>query len=153
MKTKDLCTGRWLPLAFIVLLVACDAHTRHAAGGRPHEPAVQAEGERLHGPGMERRPLPVPMHEKHLVSIKVLASDGQWETAQASARRLSAGGYPSTRLDVAEKRFDGTRVYFADGFEDHAQAIADALGREAVSVRPLTWRSIFHVIVVTDTPP
>ncbi len=85
------------------------------------------------------------------VNIKVLASHGGLETARATARKLKVWGYPTARIDRVKKKFDGTRVYYADGFEAQAKEIASGLGGGTVIVLPLTWRSIFDIIVVTDT--
>jgi len=86
--------------------------------------------------------------------IKVLAGNGDMETARATADRLRQGGCPAPRVDLPEKPCRGTTVYFAPGYQARAEDIAARLeGEDTVPVQPLNWPSIFHIIVVTDTLP
>jgi hypothetical protein len=89
--------------------------------------------------------------EKGRVKIKVLASNGDLDTARATARKLQALGYPASRTDLVQKKYDGTKVYCSQGFEPQARDIASGLGKDTVKVQPLTWPSVFDIIVVTDT--
>jgi len=115
-----------------------------------HEKGRQAETDSKKTAGDHRKP-PDAAREKSRVKIKVMASNGDLNTARATAQKLSACGYSGARMDLVAKKYDGTRVYFADGFQDQAREIAAQLGGETVIVGPLTWKSIFHIIVVTDT--
>jgi hypothetical protein len=89
--------------------------------------------------------------DKGRVKIKVLASNGDLDTARATARKLQEWGYPASRTDLVRKKYGGTKVYCSEGFEPQARDIASGLGKGTVKVQPLTWPSVFDIIVVTDT--
>jgi hypothetical protein len=88
---------------------------------------------------------------KGRVKIKVLSSNGDLETARAAARKLEALGYPASKTDLVQRKYDGTKVYYAETFEPQARDIASGLGGGPVKLQPLTWHSVFDIIVVTDT--
>lgn len=90
------------------------------------------------------------------VSVRVLSVEGRAEVAQEAARLLKARGYDVG--EVGETRSEGSDVYdayeviFAEGFAAAARDIARALGHgddRTISIRPLTWSSVYDVIVVT----
>ena len=83
-------------------------------------------------------------------SIKVLASNGDINTARATAQRLNSHGYSVRRTDLTEEQYSGTTVFFAEGFESHGKEIASELGGEEIDVRELSWPSAFDIIIVTD---
>jgi predicted RNase H-like nuclease (RuvC/YqgF family) len=87
---------------------------------------------------------------KLAVKIKVLAGHGRLQPATSMVARLSEMGYRVERIEYAPKAkiFPVHTVYFADGFRDTAKNIARNLGGKTI-VKPLTWPSVFHVIVVT----
>lgn len=150
---RRICAGFSLQIFAALLLVACGTHARTAGDPAADDPGgQQVRGDRQPA-GAEGGMQPAAGGAAPLVRIKVLASNGDWDTALATARTLSARGYPAYRVDLVEKKFAGTRVYFSEGFEEAARRIAAELGGEEVDVKPLTWRSIYQIIVVTDSIP
>ena len=58
-------------------------------------------------------------------------------------------GYPVKLIDKAPRSdFKVNTIFFAPGYQAAAAALAKQLGRGTVS-KPLTWQSIFNIIIVT----
>lgn len=87
--------------------------------------------------------------ERKPSKIKVLAGDGDIGSARSLAKRLGKMGYPVKLIDKAPRSdFKVNTIFFAPGYQAAAAALARQLGRGAVS-KPLTWQSIFNIIIVT----
>ncbi|MCK4911677.1 MAG: LytR C-terminal domain-containing protein, partial [Thermodesulfovibrionales bacterium] len=83
------------------------------------------------------------------VRVKVLRGDGVPGSAQEAAALLRERGYDVGGVGVAPSEgFEADTVFFSEGFEAAAGAIAGELG-EGARTRPLTWSSVYDVIVVT----
>ena len=81
--------------------------------------------------------------------IKVLAGSGGLSAARKMSKTLKDLGYKVERLDRASTtHFRSDTVYYAKDSEKEAKELAGRLGKETV-VKPLTWPSIFDIIVVT----
>jgi predicted small secreted protein len=80
--------------------------------------------------------------------LKVLGGNGKISSAQAMAKKLKMLGYRVEDTGLASRtNYRVHTVYYAPGYKSQAQRIAVQLGRGAVSA-PLTWPSVFNVIVV-----
>lgn len=85
-------------------------------------------------------------------NIKVLAGTTDMQPAKDMAAFLTRNGFPVKAVDYATTggyKYD--TVYYAEGFESHAQQLAEALGGKTI-IKPLTWQSIFDVIAVKGGP-
>ncbi len=83
------------------------------------------------------------------VSVKVLSGDGRPESAHLVADVLREKGYDVEGVGMAPSEgFEAHTVFFAEGFKAAARAIAREIGHGA-RPRPLTWSSVYDVIVVT----
>ena len=81
------------------------------------------------------------------IRIKVLSGDRDPTSAKRMAMRLQRFGYKVERTDIATKsNFRETRIFYSSGHRDDAEEMAVKL--DAV-VKPLTWQSVFDIIVVT----
>lgn len=117
-----------------------------AYGTAPDEaPAAVSNSAAGEGRQVPKKPVRVP---GDALSIKVLSGRGNLAAAESMARRLYSRGYPVHRLDIAPSRFDSDIVYYAEGHEDTAREMARYIG-PGTDVKPLTWRSAFHIIVVS----
>ena len=87
------------------------------------------------------------------VRVKVLSGDGDPESALLVADVLREKGYEVGDVGVAPSEgFEAHAVFFAEGFADAARAIAREIGHgtnSMIGIRPLTWSSVYDVIVVT----
>lgn len=83
------------------------------------------------------------------VKIKVLAGDGDIASARSLAKRLSKRGYRVTRVDQAPRSdFKVNTIFFGTKYKTAAAALAKQLGKGAIA-KPLSWPSIFNIIIVT----
>ena len=83
------------------------------------------------------------------LKIKVLSGDGNINSAKQMASRLKKMGYHVKRVDFAPKStFWKNTLYFAKGSRKQAEALSRRLGGSTV-IKPLSWSSIFDIIVVT----
>jgi hypothetical protein len=81
--------------------------------------------------------------------IKVLAGSGGLSAARKMSQTLKDLGYKVERLDRASTtHFRNDTVYHAKDSEKEAKELAGRLGKETV-VKPLTWPSVFDIIVLT----
>ena len=80
--------------------------------------------------------------------LKVLSGNGKISSAQAMSKKLKSLGYRVEDTGLASRiNYRVHTVYYAAGYKSQAQRIAAQLGHGAVST-PLTWSSVFNVIVV-----
>lgn len=82
------------------------------------------------------------------VRIKVLTGDGKLASASQMAEMVTAMGYKIEKVDKAPTAsFSRHTVFYAPDFRKDADNITKRLGGNAVA-RPLSWPSIFNIIVV-----
>ncbi len=80
--------------------------------------------------------------------IKVLAGAGGLPAARKMSKTLHDLGYKVERMDqAAAGRFENDTVYYAKDSQKEARDLAVRIGPETI-VKPLTWPSVFDVIVV-----
>ena len=80
--------------------------------------------------------------------IKVLTGTGKFSAARELSKKIKGLGYKVEWVGRAPKSdFKDDIVYFAEGAKKEAKELADRLGEKTV-VKPLTWSSIFDIIVV-----
>ncbi len=85
-------------------------------------------------------------------NVKVLAGTTDLQAAKDMAAFLTRNGFPVRAVDFATTsgyKFD--TVFYAEGFESHAQQVAEALGGKTI-IKPLTWQSVFDIIAVKGGP-
>ncbi len=86
------------------------------------------------------------------VSIKVLSGTGNMSTALTLAQKMEGMGYEISRVDIAPLEFIHPTVFYANDFEVIADNIATEIGEDMIT-KPLTWDSIFNIIVVGMDAP
>ena len=85
-------------------------------------------------------------------NIKVLAGTTDLQAAKDMAAFLTRNGFPVKSVDYATTSgYNYDTVYYAEGFESHAQQVAETLGGKTI-IKPLTWQSMFDVIAVKGGP-
>lgn len=83
------------------------------------------------------------------IRLKVLSGDGKIDSARRMAKRLAALGYKVENVGMAESSdYPANTVYFAANHKKEAKALSSRLGKDTI-VKPLTWKSVFSLIVVT----
>ena len=83
------------------------------------------------------------------IRLKVLSGDGKIDSARRMSKRLTALGYRVESVGLAQSSdYPANTVYFAANSKKEARALASRLGRDTI-VKPLTWKSVFSLIVVT----
>jgi Tfp pilus assembly protein PilN len=112
---------------------------------------MQNEKQKLEQAAVEQKPVPVPPPVKEKpdlkkVRIKILAGKAQMAKAKGFSTKLKGKGYKVERVNRAQKAFAKTTVYYASGFEKEAKAISRELGPRSIT-QPLTWKSVFNVII------
>lgn len=81
--------------------------------------------------------------------IKVLSGDGKADSAKKMARRITTMGYKVESVGMAQSAdYPAITVYFAPKYKAEAKTLAAKLGKETI-VKPLSWKSVFNLIVVT----
>jgi 3-dehydroquinate dehydratase len=106
---------------------------------QPLEPVEIAEEE------MET-PEPETMDESSSTfEIKVLSKVKNAASAKEAAEKLELMGYKVSRIDHSQKPFKKTTIFHAPGYLTHAIRIAGPLNG---TIKPLTWKSQFRIIVV-----
>jgi hypothetical protein len=82
------------------------------------------------------------------LKVKVLSGNGKLPTARQMSKRLIAMGYRVEDIGTATRTdYTVNTIYFATDYKIEAQRLAARLGGETVA-KPLTWSSVFHIIVV-----
>ena len=83
------------------------------------------------------------------IRMKVLSGEGKIDSAKRMAKRLTALGYKVESVGMAESAdYPANTVYFTEKYKKEAKTLASRLGKNTI-VKPLTWKSVFSVIVVT----
>ena len=83
------------------------------------------------------------------LKIKVLSGDGNLASAQEMAKKLGSMGYKIKVVDLApQSSFSRDTVYFTSKSHQQAKRLLSRLGGNAV-LKPLTWPSVFDLIIVT----
>lgn len=83
------------------------------------------------------------------IRLKVLSGEGKIDSARRMAKRLTAMGYRVESVGMAESSdYPANTVYFAAKYKPEAKALAAKIGKDTI-VKPLTWKSVFGLIVVT----
>lgn len=99
-------------------------------------------------------------HSPSEVSVIVLNGSGQTGAAATNSSTIGDAGYTMLTPGNAQN-IDSTTVYYADGYEADAIAVAQLLGKGTDAVKPLSDASLggaegdANVVVVlgADTPP
>jgi uncharacterized protein (DUF3084 family) len=83
------------------------------------------------------------------IRMKVLRGDGKVGSAKKLAKRLTAMGYKVELVEVAKSSdYPANTVYFTAKYKKEAKVLASRIGKDTI-LKPLTWQSIFSIIVVT----
>jgi hypothetical protein len=86
------------------------------------------------------------------IRIKVLSGDRDPTSAKRMAMTLKRFGYEIEKTDIATKgKFRKTKIFYKSGHRDDAEEMAEILD-DGADVKPLTWQSIFDIILVTGRP-
>ena len=87
--------------------------------------------------------------ERGKLRIKVLSGDGNLYSAKEMREKLKSRGYQIEFIDYASSpNFPQNTIYFKPNFQNEAKQIVSHLGGNTIS-KPLSWSSIFDLIVVT----
>ena len=87
------------------------------------------------------------------LKIKVLSGDGNLASAQGMAEKLRGMGYKIKAIDLApQPSFTRDTLYFTSKSHRQAKGLLSRLGSNAV-LKPLTWPSVFDLIIVTGKNP
>jgi hypothetical protein len=82
------------------------------------------------------------------LKVKVLSGNGKLPTAKDMSKRLTAMGYRVEEIGMANRtNYTANTIYFASDYKAEAQSLASRLGGKTIA-KPLTWSSVFHIIVV-----
>lgn len=120
----------------------------HTEISRPAEPAYYAKEASAPIAIAQTRDIPM-QNDLTGIKIKVLSGDGKLSSAKETAKTLQSLGYKIDRVALAPStKYSKTFIYYAKGREHEAAALADRLGRDT-KLKPLSWKSIFDIIVVT----
>ena len=85
--------------------------------------------------------------------VKVLCGDGDLSSAKEMAKKLKNMGYQIKLFGYAPRsNFFRNTVFFAPKFQKRGKHLAFSLGGNTIS-KPLSWSSIFDLIVVTGKNP
>ena len=97
--------------------------------------------------------LSVPEKDIRKIKIKVLSGDGDYSSAKKMEKKLRDMGYEIKLIDKSPRsNFLQNTVYFASKFQNEAKQLASRLGGKTI-FKPLTWSSIYDLIVVTGKNP
>ncbi|MBW1783895.1 MAG: hypothetical protein JRL30_24540 [Deltaproteobacteria bacterium] len=87
------------------------------------------------------------------LKIKVLSGDGDLRSAKDMTKKLMGMDYKVGLIGYAPRsNFKKNTVYFKPKFEKDGKLLVSELGDNAV-IKPLTWPSVFDLIVVTGKTP
>lgn len=85
--------------------------------------------------------------------MKVLSGDGDLNSAREMAKKLRQMGYTIELIHPAPRSDFSHTILFATGeYQDEARRLATTLGGKTIC-KPLTWSSVFDLIVVTGKGP
>lgn len=83
------------------------------------------------------------------LSIKALSGDGGMLSVRKVEEQLKGLGYKVERVDVAPFKFKTLTVFYNKGYKIEAEEMAAKI---KARVRPMTWESVFDIIVVSGNP-
>jgi len=87
------------------------------------------------------------------LKIKVLSGDGNLTSAKEMAKKLRNMGYKIRLIHYAPRSsFSYNTVYYTPKFQSEATRLGSSLGANTI-LKPLTWPSVFDIIVVTGKSP
>jgi len=87
------------------------------------------------------------------LKIKILSGDGDLGSARMMAKRLKEMNFEIRLIGHAPRSdFRANTVYYKPQFERQGRLLVSQLGDNTV-MKPLTWSSIFDLIIVTGKPP
>jgi septal ring factor EnvC (AmiA/AmiB activator) len=87
------------------------------------------------------------------IKMKVLSGDGDLNSAREMAIKLKTMGYEIALIHYASRsNFLQHTVYSTPKFQDEAKRIVSDLGGDTI-YKPLSWPSIFDIIVTTGKNP
>ena len=87
------------------------------------------------------------------LKIKVLSGDGDLGSARMMAKRLKEMNYTIRLIGHAPRAdFRANTVYYKPQFERQGRFLVSKLGDNTV-MKPLTWSSVFDLIIVTGKHP
>ncbi len=82
------------------------------------------------------------------LKVKVLSGNGKLSSARYMSKKLVEMGYKVADIDLGPRKdFTVNTIYFAPDYQKEARQLAARLGSKTVC-KPLTWNSIFNIIVV-----
>ena len=80
--------------------------------------------------------------------IKILSGNGKLVPARDMSKKLIGMGYKIEDIGIAARTdFRENTIYYASDYQKEAEQLEARLGGDTVS-RPLTWTSVYHIIVV-----
>jgi myosin heavy subunit len=82
------------------------------------------------------------------LKVKVLSGNGKLPTARQMSKKLIGMGYRVADIGTASRTdYTANTIYFASDYKKEAQRLAAQLGGKTIA-KPLTWSSVYHIIVV-----
>jgi hypothetical protein len=81
------------------------------------------------------------------LTVKVLTGTGDIRGAKLLANALRSSGYNVAVVDYSASDIHQNTVFYATGYRNEALNMSRIMGRDTI-VKPLTWNSIFKIIVV-----
>jgi len=85
---------------------------------------------------------------RKLLRMKVLSGNGRLSVARDMSTKIIRMGYKIEDIGLASRTdYKATTIYFAPEYRKEAEGLATSLGGEAIT-KPITWTSVFHIIVV-----
>ena len=81
------------------------------------------------------------------LTVKVLTGTGDIRSAKLLANALRSGGYEVAVVDYSASDIFQNTVFYSSGFRNEALNLSRIMGRDTI-VKPLTWNSMFKLIVV-----
>jgi len=84
---------------------------------------------------------------KQPLTVKVLTGTGDIRGAKLLANTLRSSGYNVAVVDYSASDIHQNTVFYATGHRNEALNMSRIMGRNTI-VKPLTWNSIFKLIVV-----
>ena len=97
----------------------------------------------------EKKPMEAQPVNLRAARVKVLTGDGKPASGREMARMVEGMGYKVERVGKAPNaNFSQHTVFYKPDFRSDADNIAKRLGGNAI-IKPLSWPSIFNLIVVT----
>jgi len=83
------------------------------------------------------------------INISVLSGDGEIKSALETSSLLRQLGYQVKRVGLAPRpSFKKNTVFYTESYKPAADELVKILGKQARS-KPLTWSSVYDIIVVT----